>query len=160
MTLKILWFALGFMTMALVSPRRTGPALEGESFLDKGVRFFGKAWFENPGSASVQSDGRRLTRNQGTEGGRVWRRGWDKGKAKVSLYELGTRVGRPYAHFHLRLSRRLSRTASLPKCLRRSWRRGIEKNTKLCLTDTTPGYSTAMVSSGMVIGPSKVQRGS
>lgn len=119
MTLKIFWFALGFMTMALVSPR-TGPALEGERFLDKGVRFFGKVWFENPGSASAQSDGRRLTRYQGTEGGNIGRWGWDKGKAKVSLYELGTRVGRPYAHFHLRLSRRLSRTASQPKCLRRS----------------------------------------
>lgn len=41
----------------------------------------------------MRSDGRRLTRDQGTGGGKIGRRRWHKGKAKASLSVFGTRAG-------------------------------------------------------------------
>ena len=47
--LKMFWFAFGFMTTTFVGPREAGGcASEGKAFLNKGVRFFGKDWIENP----------------------------------------------------------------------------------------------------------------
>lgn len=73
------WFALGFMVIAFVSPKGAGAALMG-GFGTKACDFRGRVVRIFPSSASVRSDGRRLTRDQGTGGGT--RRGGHKGKAK------------------------------------------------------------------------------